>query len=261
MKLELCGLDCGYSAGEPVLKDINFTVETGHICCILGPNGVGKSTLFKTILTLQKPLSGTILADGEDIAKWSPKEISRILGYVSQFHVPPFPYMVKDVVLLGRLGSTGYFGQPSREDLEIVESVMDEMGISYLRTTPYTEISGGERQLVMIAKVLAQQPQFLVLDEPASNLDFGNMVKVINKIRALRKKGYGIIMTTHSPDQAFMCDSDVVLLQRNRPAVFGPVQNIITEGNMMDIYGVRVKILEFLDGRGRVTRVCSPELE
>lgn len=261
MKLELRNLDCGYPGSDAILKNINFEVETGRICCLLGPNGVGKSTLFKTILTLIKPMNGQILVDGQDISKWKPKQISKVLGYVSQFHVPPFPYLVKDVVLLGRLGSTGYFGQPSTRDLEIVESVMDEMGITYLRNTPYTDISGGERQLVMIAKVLAQEPSFLVMDEPASNLDFGNMVKVMNKIRRLKEKGYGIIMTTHSPDQAFMCESDVVLLQRNKPVEFGPVEHVITERNMWDIYGVQVKVLEFLDRRGRTVRVCSPELD
>ncbi len=262
MKLELRNVTCGYSDKEPpVQKDVSFSVETGSICCLLGPNGVGKSTLFKTILSVIKPLSGSILVDGEDISRWPERKLSRTIGYVSQFHVPPFPYKVKDVVMLGRLGSTGYFGQPSQHDYELVEEAMEELEIRHLRDLPYTDISGGERQLVMLARLIAQEPKFLVLDEPAANLDYGNMVKVINRIRALKNRDFGIIMTTHSPDQAFMCDSDVVFLQRQAPVIFGRVENVITEKNMLDVYGVRVRIVEFTDSRGRVARVCSPELE
>lgn len=262
MRLEIRNLSCGYSPKEPpVQKNVSFQVETGRICCLLGPNGVGKSTLFKTILSILPPLNGQILVDGKDIAGWSDKQRASVMGYVSQFHVPPFPYKVRDVVMLGRIGSTGYFGQPSDRDHELVEQAMDELGIRDLRDTPYTDISGGERQLVMLARIIAQEPSFLILDEPAANLDYGNMVKVMNRIRALKNRGYGIIMTTHSPDQAFMCDSDVVFLQKNAPVIFGRVENVITEKNMMDVYGVKVRIIEFLDDQQRITRVCSPQLD
>ena len=262
MKLELRNVSCGYSDKEPpVQSGINFTVETGEICCLLGPNGAGKSTLFKTILSLIRPLSGEILVDGKSTADMKPSELSKKLGYVSQFHVPPFPYKVKDVVLMGRLGNTGYFGQPSEHDYEIVEAAMEEMGILHLRDEIYTDISGGERQMVMLSRIIAQEPAFLILDEPAANLDYGNMVRMINRIRALRDHGYGIIMTTHSPDQAFMCDSKVVFLRRNAPVVTGPVETIITEKNMMDVYGVKIRVLEFLDEKNRVSRVCSPLLD
>ncbi len=260
MKLEMRNVDCGYPGFPPVLKNVSFSVETGEICCLLGPNGVGKSTLFKTILSLLKPVSGQILIDSISTAKWSSRKLAKYLGYVSQFHVPPFPYKVKDVVLLGRVNNTGYFSQPSAYDYEIVEAAMADMGISHLRDRAYTDISGGERQLVMIARVLAQEPKILVMDEPTANLDYGNMVRVINKLRMLKEKGYGIIMTTHSPDQAFMCDSSVVLLQNRGPLTFGPAVDVITEENMRSAYGIDVKIVEFVDTYGRLVRMCSPLL-
>ena len=258
MRLEVRNAYCGYSGSRPVLKDVNLTVETGEICCILGANGVGKTTLFKSILKLIKLIDGEIRIDGENIARWSVTKIAKTMAYVSQFHNPPFPYLVKDIVLLGRISSVGYFGKPSARDYEIVENAMDDMGVRHLRAKVYTDISGGERQLVMIARSLAQEPKFLVLDEPTASLDYGNMIRVINKIRSLKNRQLGIIMTTHSPDQAFMCDSKVLLVQKDNPLQYGSAVNVITEKNLKDAYGVVVKIVEFVNERGHLVRMCSP---
>ncbi|MGI6721336.1 MAG: ABC transporter ATP-binding protein [Anaerovoracaceae bacterium] len=258
MKLELRNVACGYNK-KAILNNINFEVETGEICCLLGPNGVGKTTLFKTILKLMKPLEGKVVIDGEDIAHWHPSKLARYMAYVSQYHVPPFPYIVKDVVLLGRISSVGYFGQPTEKDYAICDRAMEDMGISHLKEKVYTDISGGERQLVMIARALAQEPQMLVLDEPTASLDYGNMVRVMGKIKQLQDMGHGVIMTTHSPDQAFMCDSKVVLLQRNAPVKFGSTVDVITEKNLKEAYGVDVNVVEFPGRNGKIIRVCAPE--
>lgn len=258
MKIQLQDVSCGYSDKKNVLEHISFQVSTGEICCILGPNGVGKTTLFKTILRLMKATGGRILIDGEDLTKLTQAQMAKAMAYVSQYHVPPFPYVVKDVVMLGRIGSVRYFGQPSKKDMEITEQAMEDMGIHHLRNEVYTDISGGERQLVMIARALAQEPQFLVLDEPTSSLDYGNMVRVMQKIKSLREKGYGIIMTTHSPDQAFMCESKVALLQRNAPVKFGNAVDIITRKNLYEAYKVDVRVVEFVDKTGKRIRMCTP---
>ncbi len=258
MKLQLKNVDCGYEGCDPVLRDVSFTVESGQICCLLGPNGVGKTTLFKTILGILKPKDGFVQMDGENTARWTARKLAKNMAYVSQFHNPPFPYLVRDVVLMGRIGSTGYFGQPSEMDYEIAEAAMFDMGITHLRNANYTDISGGERQLVMIARALTQEPKLLVMDEPTANLDYGNMVRVMKKIRSLRNKGFGVIMTTHSPDQAFMCESTVCLLQRRMPLIFGPAHEVITQENMRSAYGVDVKVIEFYDTNNRLVRMCSP---
>lgn len=257
MKLELVGISCGYG-GKKVLDGINMEVASGDICCILGPNGVGKTTLFKTILKLIKPLGGQVMIDGDDISKWSEKRMAEKIAYVAQSHIPPFPYIVKDIIMLGRISSVGYFGQPSRYDYEVVEQVMDDMGISHLRERVYTDVSGGERQMVMIARALAQEPEMLVLDEPTSSLDYGNMLKVINRIRNLRSKGYGVIMTTHNPDHAFMCEAKTMLLQSGSRAVFGRASEVVTEKNLKEAYGADVKVIEYTDANGRFMKLCAP---
>lgn len=259
MKLEIRNLACGYEK-RPVLHRVSFTVCTGEICCLLGPNGVGKTTLFKTILGLLKPMEGQILIDGEDTAHWTAAKLARHLAYVSQEHQPPFPYQVKDVVIMGRISRAGYTGKLSRLDYSVAMEAMNDMGIAHLAERPYTDVSGGERQLVMVARALAQQPKWLVMDEPTANLDYGNMVRVISRIRALRDKGYGIIMTTHSPDQAFLCDANVALLRQDCAMSFGPAPQIITERTMGEVYGIDVRVVEFYDRNNRLVRMCAPLL-
>lgn len=257
MKLEVVRIACGYD-DKKILSDVSFTVNTGEVCCLLGPNGVGKTTLFKTVLKLLRPLEGEVRIDGQDISRWSASKLAKRMAYVSQYHVPPFPYLVRDVVMLGRINSVGYFGTPSDHDHMVCEKAMEDLGIRYLRDKVYTDISGGERQLVMIARALAQEPDFLVLDEPTASLDYGNTIRVLKQIRTLRDKGYGIIMTTHNPDHAFMCNSSVVLLQRDRPVLFGPAADILTDQNLYDAYKVRIRVIRLSTDSGWQMNMCVP---
>lgn len=260
MKLEVKDLSCGYEGSNPIQRFVNFTISSGEVCCILGPNGCGKTTLFKTILGLIPPQAGVVMIDGENASKWSPRRRAQAMAYASQTHTPPFPYRVKDVVLLGRVNKAGAT-QPTDEDYYIADKAMRDMGVYDLADTPYTDISGGQLQLVMIARALAQQPQLLVLDEPTAALDYGNAIRVISKVRWLATQGYGVLMTTHSPDHAFMCKSNVVLLQPNKPMKFGKAQEIVTEKNMREAYGVEVRVVEFVNKRSEVMRMCAPEFD
>lgn len=257
MKLEAKDLACGWERGKPVQRYVSFKVESGEVCCILGPNGCGKSTLLKTMMGLIPRMGGRALIDGRDVRRLTPKQRARAMAYVSQGHNPPFTYRVRDVVLLGRISNVG-LGQPSARDVQVAESALSDMGVLHLADRAYTDISGGELQLVMIARALTQKPQLLVLDEPTAALDYGNAMRVVSKVRELAERGYGVLMTTHSPDHAFMLDSNVVLLQRNSPAQFGPAVNVITEKNMRDAYGVEVETKEFLTRDGSVVRMCAP---
>jgi iron complex transport system ATP-binding protein len=260
MLLELRNVSVGYDVSHVILKGINLSVETGEICCLLGPNGVGKTTLFRSILQFLPIWGGQIRIDGHDIRTWHPSQLAKHMAYVAQYHNPPFPYEVKDVVLLGRVNSTRYFGQPNRQDYEIVENAMEEMGIHHLRNRIYTDISGGERQLVMIARALAQQPKYLIMDEPTASLDYGNTVTVLRQIKRLKDLGYGVVMTTHNPDHAFLCQSKVALLQRNEPLLYGSAVDVVTEKNLRSAYGVDVGILEYINRQGELMRVCTPEV-
>ena len=259
MKYSVRDLSCGYNAEKPVLNRINFELNDHEICVVLGSNGVGKTTLFKTLLRFIPPLKGSIQMDGTDISKWSAMHQAKNIAYVAQTHTPPFPYLSGDVVMLGRVSSTGYFRQPSELDRRIVRQAMEDMGVWKLREKSYTDISGGERQLVMLARAIAQEPHMLILDEPTSGLDYGNQVRVLEKICELRDDGYGIIMTSHDPDHAFLCDSTVLLLQRDAPAEFGHVERVLTERSLQESYGVDLRIIEYYGDDGELHRSCTPQ--
>lgn len=258
MLLEVRDLACGYSPKKPVVRNVTFSLDTGDVMAILGPNGVGKTTLFKTVLNLIRPLEGTVCVEGANTAKWSPRQVASVFAYVAQSHVPNFPYKVKDMALMGRLGQTRAMGNPTREDYEAVEQALEDVGIRHLRDMVYTEISGGERQLLMIARALAQKPRIMIMDEPTANLDYGNMLLVVECMRKLAAQGLCIIFTTHMPDQAFMCANKTELLVRNGPALFGPVNEIITERNLNAAYGKDIRILEVVDASGQSVRVVAP---
>ncbi len=256
MRLEVSALACGYP-GHKVTEAISFSVETGEALYLLGPNGSGKTTLFKTVLGLLPRLDGTIAIDGTDTAAWSRARLARALAYVPQAHTPPFPYSVHDVVLTARSAHLGMFGQPSRQDVAIADEAIETLGLSHLAKARYTEISGGERQLVLIARAVAQQSRFLVLDEPTSNLDFGNQVKVLKKIRELMSRGYGLLVTTHLPDHAFLCASRVALLSGGKLIDIGAPDSVLSEARLKQTYGVNLKIGEVEPG----LKVCVPLIQ
>jgi len=258
MKLELRDVSCGYDKAKPVIKDINLTLKDGDVCCILGPNGVGKTTLFKSILNLIPPLSGQICIDGKSVSSLSRRNLSDQMAYVAQAHIPAFPYQVREIVMMGRMGKLHLAGQPTRRDYEVCEQALEDVGIRHLRDKVYTEISGGERQLLMIARALAQSPRILVMDEPTANLDYGNMVIVIECIRILAEKGLCIIFTSHTPDHAFMTKAKTALLFRNEPMVFGTCDEVVTNRNLQNAYKTDIQVLEIMTPDGETTKVIHP---
>lgn len=260
MRLSLRDVSVGYDKNAPIQKYVNFSVESGEVCCVLGPNGCGKTTLVKTVLGLLPPLAGSIALDGDDVTKWSASRLSDAMAYVAQKHEQPFPFQVKDVVMLGRINKVKTLGgQPSREDYNIVENALNDMGIYHLRDMPYMDISGGELQMVMFARALAQQPQMLILDEPTAALDYGNAVRVIEKVRELAARGYAVVMITHNPDHAFMTGANVALFTKAQPMKFGSAFDIITRENIKDAYGINVKLVEFTHDNQEIMRMCAPE--
>lgn len=248
-------LCCGYR-GHAVLSELSFSIKRGELVCLLGPNGVGKTTLFKTLMGLLPRLAGRILIGGEEIGSWSRQRLALAIGYVPQAHQPPFPFRVLDVVATGRAAHLGLFASPSREDIAIARHCLETLGIVWLAERIYTQISGGERQLVLIARALAQQAKLLVMDEPTSNLDFGNQVRVLAHIRGIvERDGLSVLLTTHHPDHALQHGTRVLALAPDRQLSEGRPEELITADYMRRSYLVETEIA--VAGE-HGTRVCLP---
>jgi iron complex transport system ATP-binding protein len=248
-------ISCGYGK-KTVLKDVSFELSSAEVCCLLGPNGVGKTTLFKTILGFLPAQGGKFYVGEHEFSSFSQKDLARIIAYVPQTHQPAFPFTVEDVVMMGRTVWFENSRSPGKKDLEIVLEALDSLSIAHLRERIYTELSGGERQLVLIARALAQKPKFLVMDEPASNLDFGNQLRVLEQVVRLADLGIGIIMASHHPDHAFISSADVILIQADGSVASGSCDEMLTEESLSEAYSSPIRILTE-ERDGVILRSCT----
>ena len=254
--LDVDRLAFGYR-GKPVGRDVSFTVAAGETVGLLGPNGCGKTTLFRTVLGLLPRQGGRVRLDGHDPALLARREVARRIGYVPQAQGGYFPFTVREMVLMGRTAHLSLFATPTARDDAVAERMLDALGMLHLADRRYTEISGGERQLVLIARALTQEPKLLVMDEPTANLDFGNQLLVLDRIEALARQGMAIILSTHDPDQAFRCCDRVVLLHRGRMLAHATPEQAITAAALKTLYGIDVQVIE-IDVAGRRLRICAP---
>lgn len=253
--LEVRALTFGFP-GRTVGSGVSFTLGRGEVLCVLGPNGGGKTTLFRTILGLLEKHSGFIGFDGRAIEELSREQIARQAGYVPQGHSAYFAFTLREFVLMGRTSRLGAFASPGRVDREIAERALQSLGIGHLAGKPVTEISGGERQLALVARALAQEPRLLVMDEPTASLDFGNQIRVLEKITALASSGISILFSSHDPDQAFLSAQRVLLLREGRALEIGTPQEVIRADTLKRLYGVDVQIVAVEGGR----HACLPSL-
>lgn len=240
MKLEVNNLSFKYLNSRVIFDQVNFELEKGQILSVLGPNGAGKSTLLNCIGNLMTPQKGIIRLNGEAVDKMPPKKVAQRIGYVPQIHIPTYEYTVREFVVMGRTPYLGKMRSPGDADYEQVERALDMVGIKHLIEKPYTQISGGERQLVTIARAIVQEPDFILLDEPTAHLDFGNQIKTMRLVKKLAEKGFGIIMTTHNPDQVFYTGGFVALLDRQGKLHCGVPKDILTEPALTQLYQERV---------------------
>lgn len=257
MKLEAKSLDFGYR-GRRVGSDVSLALEAGEVLCLLGPNGSGKTTLFRTLLGLLPAQGGRVVMDGADLGSRARDEVARLVSYVPQAHSAFFPFTVREVVLMGRTAHLGVFSSPSKKDREIAGDALERMRLTPLADAIYTRISGGERQLALIARALAQEASIVVMDEPTANLDFGNQVRVLERIQGLARAGIGVLLSTHDPDQAFLCANRVAMLHEGRLARYGAPDDVITSDSLKQIYGVDVTVTRVVTENGRERRVCVP---
>jgi len=255
--LEARALDFGYPR-HPVGHGVSLALRAGEVVALLGPNGGGKTTLFRTLLGLLAPRGGQVLLDGTELGALPRAEVARRVAYVPQAHLGYFPFAVLDVVTMGRTAHLSPFAGPSRFDRSVALAALERVGIAHLADAIYTRISGGERQLALIARALAQGAPLLVMDEPTASLDFGNQVRVLAEIEVLKSAGAGILLSTHDPDQALQLADRVALLHDGTLLADGPPEDVLTPERLRTLYGVAVAIRELNDPDGRRRRVCVP---
>ncbi|MGQ4273599.1 ABC transporter ATP-binding protein [Terrihabitans sp. B22-R8] len=232
-------------AGRTLAKGVNVRLEAGEVLALLGPNGAGKTTFLKTLLHLQPPPVGRVSVYGEDIANWSPARRAMSLAYVPQSSGGQFAFSVLDTVLMGRTARRSMLEGPTSADHDAAYAALNDLGISHLAGRRFTGISGGERQLVLIARALAQEARILVLDEPTASLDFANQERVLAVLSWLAKRNFAVLFSTHHPDQAFSVAHNVLLLSRCGEILQGPALETMTESNLTRLYGTAVVIKIF----------------
>ena len=223
---------------RPVLQDVSFAAEKGELLSILGPNGVGKSTLFRCILGSLEGYSGRICVDGRDIRTLPHRERARRMAYIPQIHRPTFGYTVLDTVLMGTTRQLSPLQQPGREQVHMARSALERVGVSHLTERNFAHLSGGEQQLVRSARARAQQSDILIMDEPTSALDYGNQLRVLQQVRALSREGYTVLLSTHNPQHALTFAHRVLALQDGSVAALGPSGDVLTPDLLRRLYGV-----------------------
>jgi iron complex transport system ATP-binding protein len=244
---------------DAVFRGIDFSVESGEVFCLLGPNGSGKSTLLKCLAGLLKLQEGRVLLNDQKIFSLTIMETARRIGYVPQSQASAFPFFVRDIVVMGRAPHLSSLASPSKEDYDMAHEAMETVGILHLTQRPCTSLSGGEWQLTLIARALAQQSPVLLLDEPTSHLDMGNQMRILGVVKTLANRGLTILMASHFPDHAFLVSSRVAILSQGAIVEQGSPETVITEMNLKETYHVDVKVMYVENGVGR--NACFPSLQ
>lgn len=241
MQIELENVSFSYGV-VPTLHDVSFSVRQGALVAVLGPNGAGKSTLFRCILRLLKPSAGTIRLCGEDTAAIDRRRLAKLAAYIPQSSTPVFNYTVEDAVLMGTTGALSALQAPSRTERERCARAMEQLGISDLAQRGIAQLSGGERQLALIARALVQDARVLIMDEPTANLDYGNQRRVMQQVRALADSGYTILLSTHNPEHALHYATQVLALQNGRVIADGVTADTLTTELLARLYGIRAEV-------------------
>ena len=237
-----------------VLKGINLNIETGEFISILGSNGVGKSTLFKCMLGLNSSYTGNVYINQKNIRDMTVKEIASNIAYIPQHTVPAFNYSVEDIVLMGTTAQMHALSTPKDAEIEACHSALKKVGIENLRSRCFHLLSGGEKQLAVIARALAQNAPIIMLDEPTASLDFANQMLVLKQMRKLADEGYTIIQTTHNPEHSYMFSDKIAAIKDGKIMICASPDEVMHEDIISKLYGLEVKISSLYNDN---VRVCT----
>jgi len=227
---------------KEILRGISLELREGAVLSLLGPNGTGKSTLMRVLLGLLSPKSGRLAVQGKELTKYSVKERARLIAYVPQSSSVAFAFSALDVVLMGRVSMQSWFASPSKKDRDAAIWAMERLGIGYLATRAYPTMSGGEKQLTLIARALAQEAKILVMDEPVSGLDYGNQLRLLETIVSLSSEGYSFLKSTHFPEHAMIIGGDTIAIKNGVVIGEGASRDIVTDKLIDILYDTKVEI-------------------
>ncbi len=257
--MKLCVEELCFAYGKrEVLTDLSFELCTGELLSVLGPNGAGKSTLFRCMLGLLSPKSGSVKLDGREVSQLPPAALAKSLAYIPQSHNPAFHFTVFEMVLMGTTARVGCFSSPRAPQMDRALWAMERLGISHLKDRSFAAISGGERQLTLIARTLAQGAKLLIMDEPTADLDLGNAALVMQTLRVLVQEGYGVIHATHEPEQAYLYSDRLLALREGRLLAWGTPRELMDSAFISALYGGEFEVCSLREDRARV---CLPSMK
>lgn len=255
MPIDVRTLSFSYGSA-PVLRDVTFRAGPGEVIAVLGPNGVGKSTIFRCLLGFLQPTAGEVWVDDRPLRKFSRRELAREVAYIPQSYTPTYDYTVRQCVLMGATAQLGALQSPTDAQQELTERTLESLGIAHLAERGSQRISGGERQLMLIARALVQDARVLIMDEPTANLDYGNSFRVMQRVAQLGVGGYTVIFSSHDPNQAFRYATRVLALKNGTLLADGAPAQVLTEQILSELYGIEVAVRPIeLGGRTMLTSV------